>query len=112
MGLAVLNDVVVPFAREYREFCFPGHQKVNTGEECRCYYSSLGSNSLRFGTGSLFALNRELERNNRELDSLIREPGLSDVEFLTSAHARIIVGRLSAYFACYPPETTKIRRER
>jgi hypothetical protein len=36
----------------------------------------LRRNSLHLGTGNLFAPNRELEGDIRELDSLIREPGL------------------------------------
>jgi hypothetical protein len=78
----LVSEAKFPVSWENTGNCFrQGTQGRIIGPKCRSYYSSLGSNSLRFGTGNLFAPNRELEGDIRELDSLIREPGLSDVKF-------------------------------
>jgi hypothetical protein len=65
--------LVVPFAPEYREFCGGEHVDAKRWRESRSDSSSLHRNSLRSGTGNLFAINRELKKPIRELKGLIRD---------------------------------------
>ena len=76
---------------KYRESCFAGHPRRLIGPKYGSDLSSLGRDSLRFGTGNLFGLSRELEEAIRELESLVREFGLSGVKLNLRVHARILV---------------------
>src|ERR1700731_1887968 len=74
-GLAALNVLVVPFAREYREFCSSRPPSATIGSESIAEFNGLRHNSLRIGTGNLIRPCRELNRAIREFFRLIRESG-------------------------------------
>src|SRR5438270_3059952 len=89
--LAVLNAVVVPFAREYRDFHRPSLRIPTSSSESRAKFSHLRPNSLRLGTGKLFWSIRELNRVIRELIRLISE--LRDLTVIS-----IYINRVPASF--------------
>src|ERR1700731_4471545 len=78
-GLAALNVLVVPFAREYREFCSSRPPSATIGSKSIAEFNGLRSNSLRIGTGNLIRPCRELIRAIREFFCLIRNPALAAI---------------------------------
>jgi hypothetical protein len=70
----LVSEVKFPASWENTgNFASTGSKRTDMGRKSGSCYSSLETNSLRFRTGNLFALNRELEDPIRELECLIRE---------------------------------------